>query len=148
MAHSVLYRDAGGDADISLTLWLLAGQNIGPFPKEFQALSTGFVPDVFEIDKPKMTALLLVTLSAMAIGLIGWRARTRDAAFGTLPEPMTVFALRNLVVTAALISAGYKLASFRGLPNVVNILTVLTVLFAFFTENITTGRRIYAHGGQ
>ncbi|WP_026789722.1 multiple monosaccharide ABC transporter permease [Pleomorphomonas oryzae] len=28
-----------------LTLWLLGGMNIGPFPIEFQRLSTGFVPD-------------------------------------------------------------------------------------------------------
>ena len=131
-----------------LTLWLLAGQNIGPFPKEFQALSTGFVPDVFAIDKPNMTALVLVGICAIAIVVLGWRARTRDAAFGTIPEPMTIFALRNLVVTAALIFVGYKLASFRGLPNVVIILTVLTVLYAFFTENMTTGRRIYALGGN
>ncbi len=131
-----------------LTLWLLAGQNIGPFPKEFQALSTGFVPDVFAIDKPNMTALVLVCICAIAIVVLGWRARTRDAAFGTIPEPMTIFALRNLVVTAALIFVGYKLASFRGLPNVVIILTVLTVLYAFFTENMTTGRRIYALGGN
>ena len=131
-----------------LTLWLLAGQNIGPFPKEFQALSTGFVPDVFAIDKPNMTALVLVCICAIAIVVLGWRARARDAAFGTIPEPMTIFALRNLVVTAALIFVGYKLASFRGLPNVVIILTVLTVLYAFFTENMTTGRRIFALGGN
>ncbi len=131
-----------------LTLWLLAGQNIGPFPKTFQSLSTGFIPDVFGIDKPNMTALALVSLSALVIVMLGWRARTRDAAFGMTPEPMAIFAIRNLVVSAALIFVGYKLASFRGLPNVVVILTVLTVLYAFFTESMTTGRRIYALGGN
>ena len=35
----------------SLTLWLLAGQNVGPFPKSFQSLSTGFIPDAFGVDK-------------------------------------------------------------------------------------------------
>ncbi len=131
-----------------LTLWLLAGQNIGPFPKTFQSLSTGFVPDVFGVDKPNVTAILLVCLSALAIALIGWRARNRDAAFGMAVEPVVVFAIRNVVVAAALIFVGYKLASFRGLPNVVIILTVLTVMYAFFTENMTTGRRIYALGGN
>lgn len=38
--------------------------------------------------------------------------------------------------------------NFRGLPNVVVVLTVLTVLYAFFTENTTNGRRIYALGGN
>jgi putative multiple sugar transport system permease protein len=131
-----------------LTLWLLAGQNIGPFPKTFQSLSTGFIPDVFGIDKPNMTALALVSLSALVIVFLGWRARSRDAAFGMTPEPMPIFVIRNLVVSAALIFVGYKLASFRGLPNVVVILTVLTVIYAFFTENMTTGRRIYALGGN
>jgi putative multiple sugar transport system permease protein len=131
-----------------LTLWLLAGQNIGPFPKTFQSLSTGFIPDVFGIEKPNMTALVLVCLSALVIVFLGWRARTRDAAFGMTPEPMAIFVIRNLVVSAALIFVGYKLASFRGLPNVVVILTVLTVMYAFFTESMTTGRRIYALGGN
>ncbi len=87
-------------------------------------------------------------LCALAIVILGWQARKRDAAFGIEPEPMVVFAIRNAVVSAALIFVGYKLATFRGLPNVVIILTALTVLYAFFTENMTTGRRIYALGGN
>ena len=35
-----------------LTLWLLDGQNVGPFPKSFQSLSTGFIPDAFGVGKP------------------------------------------------------------------------------------------------
>ena len=42
-----------------LTLWLLGGQNIGPFPKSFQALSTGFIPDLFMVGKPNVTALVV-----------------------------------------------------------------------------------------
>jgi putative multiple sugar transport system permease protein len=131
-----------------LTLWLLDGQNIGPFPKAFQSLSTGFIPDLFGVGKPNVTALLLVSLSAAVIVYTGWRARARDAEFGMEPEPALLFVIRNLIVATALIFVGYKLASFRGLPNVVVILAVLTVLYAFFTESMTTGRRIYALGGN
>jgi putative multiple sugar transport system permease protein len=131
-----------------LTLWLLGGQNIGPFPREFQLLSTGFIPDLFGVGRPNVTALLLVCVAALAMVFVGWRKRLQDAAFGMTPEPMVIFATRNLVVAAALIFIGYKLASFRGLPNVVIILTLLTLLYAFFTENMTTGRRIYATGGN
>jgi len=34
------------------------------------------------------------------------------------------------------------------LPNVVLVLAVLTVVYAFFTETTTSGRRIYALGGN
>ena len=131
-----------------LTLWLLDGQNVGPFPKSFQSLSTGFIPDAFGVGKPNMTALFLIALAAIAILWMGLRARARDQQFGIAPEPMLVFAIRNFVVVAALMFVGYKLASFRGLPNVVVVLAVLTVLYAFFTETTTTGRRIYALGGN
>ncbi len=131
-----------------LTLWLLNGQNIGPFPKSFQSLSTGFIPDVFGVDKPNMTALAVVVLAAIVIIYIGWRARKSDVTFGITPEPMIMFALRNLIVAAALIFVGYKLATFRGLPNVVIVLSILTIVYAFFTENTVMGRRIYALGGN
>lgn len=131
-----------------LTLWLLNGQNIGPFPKTFQSLSTGFIPDLVGQGKPNITALIVVALAAAVIVWLGWRARNRDAKFGMEPEPMVIFTIRNAIVAVALMFVGYKLASFRGLPNVVVILSILTVLYAFFTENTTTGRRIYALGGN
>jgi putative multiple sugar transport system permease protein len=131
-----------------LTLWLLNGQNIGPFPKSFQLLSTGFIPDLFAINKPNMTAILVVVLASLIITWLGWRARKSDASFGIEPEPMLMFVIRNMIVSAALIFVGYKLATFRGLPNVVIVLSVLTVIYAFFTENTTMGRRIYALGGN
>ena len=131
-----------------LTLWLLNGQNIGPFPKSFQSLSTGFIPDIFGVDKPNMTAMAVVILAAIVIVYIGWRARKSDITFGITPEPMAMFAMRNLIVAAALIFVGYKLATFRGLPNVVIVLSILTIMYAFFTENTVMGRRIYALGGN
>lgn len=131
-----------------LTLWLLQGQNIGPFPKAFQALSTGFVGDVFGPDKPNFTALILVALAAAAIVTSGLRARAQDAAFGTEPEPAGLFWARNAVVVAALMFVGWKLAMFRGLPNVLIVMSVLVVLYAFVTEQTTLGRRIYALGGN
>ncbi|MES2969025.1 MAG: multiple monosaccharide ABC transporter permease [Pseudomonadota bacterium] len=141
-----------------LTLWLLNGQNVGPFPKSFQSLSTGFIPDIpalgdairgaLAVERLNTAALLIVCVVAIAILWLGWRARARDAEFGIAQEPMAIFVIRNAVVTLALLFVGYKLASFRGLPNVVIVLGLLTVLYAFFTENTTTGRRIYALGGN
>ncbi|PZR00194.1 MAG: ABC transporter permease [Cereibacter sphaeroides] len=131
-----------------LTLWLLGGQNVGPFPKSFQLLSTGFIPDVFGVDKPNMTALVVLAVAAAVLIWIGWRARQRNEAYGMAQEPMGLFWVRNIIVAAALMFVGYKLASFRGLPNVLVVMAVLTVIYAFFTEATTTGRRIYAIGGN
>jgi putative multiple sugar transport system permease protein len=42
----------------------------------------------------------------------------------------------------------WKLAGFRGLPNVLISMVVLTVVYAFITERTTLGRRVYAIGGN
>lgn len=131
-----------------LTLWLLQGQNIGPFPKAFQSMSTGFIPDMFGTGKPNMTALILVGLAALAIVWSGLKSRATEAKFGMEQEPTGLFWARNAIVVAALMFVGWKLAQFRGLPNVLMVMSVLIVIYAFFTEQTTTGRRIYALGGN
>ncbi|MET0208983.1 MAG: sugar ABC transporter permease, partial [Burkholderiaceae bacterium] len=42
-----------------LALALLAGQSIGPFPDVFQRLSSGFIPDAFDVEGMRLTSLLL-----------------------------------------------------------------------------------------
>lgn len=139
-----------------LTLWLLGGQNIGPFPKSFQSLSTGFLPDLFGtadeallgLERINSSTMVLVMVAALLILWLGLRKRAQDASFGLPPEPMLIFWVRNLIICGALVFVGYKLSIFRGLPNVVMVLGVLVVIYGFFTENTTTGRRIYALGGN
>ncbi|NBO21125.1 MAG: sugar ABC transporter permease, partial [Rhodobacteraceae bacterium] len=63
-----------------LTLWLLNGQNVGPFPKAFQSMSTGFIPDLFTMDKPNLTAIIVVVVASVIMAWSGWRARSRDIA--------------------------------------------------------------------
>ena len=130
------------------TLWLLGGQNIGPFPTGFQALANGFVPDLLGSGKPNVLALAIVAVAISLIFWIGFRARARDAEFGLAAEPLGFFLGRTLIVAAGTGFVGYQLAWFRGLPSILVVLVVLTVLYAFFTENTTVGRRIYAVGGN
>ena len=139
-----------------LTLWMLGGQNIGPFPREFQSLSTGFIPDLFGtadevalgLQRLNSTALLIVAVAAFLMVWSGWRARAQAAAYGVQQEPTAFFVVRNAIIAGALLFVAWKLAQFRGLPNVLIVMSVLIVLYAFFTENTTTGRRIYAVGGN
>lgn len=131
-----------------LSLWLLAGQSIGPFPSSFQSLSTGFIPDLFGIGRPNGLAL---AVGVVSVGLILWtglRARARNARYGIEDEPWSLFLLRNGIVAVALLFVTWKLAWFRGLPNVLLSMVVLTVIYVFITERTTIGRRIYAVGGN
>jgi putative multiple sugar transport system permease protein len=143
-----------------LSLWLLEGQSVGPFPKSFQLLSTGFVPEIFPASwgaalaalfgtsKFNILSLALGLISAGAVIRMGLRKRARDRSYGIDMEPAAFFWGRTLIVSAALIFLMFKLSTFRGLPNVVVTMGVLILIYAFVTERTVIGRRIYALGGN
>jgi hypothetical protein len=95
LAHPVLHRDARRDARVpGLTLWLLGGQNIGPFPRSFQAMSNGFVPDLFGewdnvllgLERLNSTAILVVVLAALLLIWLGLRAGRATPSSGSPPN--------------------------------------------------------------
>ncbi|WP_323768450.1 multiple monosaccharide ABC transporter permease [Antarctobacter sp.] len=142
------------------SLWLLEGQSLGPFPREFQMLSNGFVPDIFPAGVSQTVADLLgqkrINVLALGTGIVAaalilWmelKARAQNRAYGVVGEPQAFFLARIGIVSVALIFILFKLSTFRGLPNVLITMGVLTIIYAFFTERTVTGRRIYALGGN
>ncbi len=138
-----------------LTLWLLNGQNVGPFPQSFQLLSTGFVPDVFPFVAPmlgldRLNALAVVAGVAIAAVIVvsSIRSRARAAAYGIVDEPFIFFLGKNVLIAVALVYISCLLATFRGIPNVLVTMGILIVIYMFITNSTTIGRRIYAIGGN
>ncbi|MBJ7538068.1 sugar ABC transporter permease [Marinomonas sp. C1424] len=131
-----------------LTLALLAGQSVGPFPKSFQLLSTGFIPDVFGVGRPNVTAMVLGVLAALAIAFLAARSRSRALKYGIQDEPFSFFIVKNALIASAIIYLTYLLGTYRGLPNVLMIMAVLVAFYTFVTNSTTIGRRIYALGGN
>ncbi|HEY1393598.1 MAG TPA: multiple monosaccharide ABC transporter permease [Methylibium sp.] len=131
-----------------LALWLLEGQSVGPFPAEFQQLSSGFIPDVFAGSELRLSSLLLGVLVAVAMLIAAWRTRASAVGNGMDVEPFVLFAARNLVFASAFVALSWLMASYRGLPNVLVVMFLLTVAYAFVATRTTVGRRIYALGGN
>ncbi len=143
-----------------LSLWLLEGQSLGPFPREFQMIANGFVPDIFpsglsqgvaDLLGARRVNMLSLSTGLVAAGLITWmgmKSRAQNRAYGMDLEPLAFFYVRIGITSLALIFIFYKLSTFRGLPNVLLTMGVLAIIYAFFTERTVMGRRIYALGGN
>ena len=131
-----------------LTLWLLAGQSVGPFPEEFRLISSGFVPDLFGGEGLNLFSLALMAAAAAVVLALAVRTRRRQLAAGTADEPLVFFAAKNLLIFAALVWMGWLMADFRGLPNVFIVMALLIAIYSFLTARTTAGRRIYAIGGN
>ena len=140
-----------------LTGNMLLGQFVGPFPKAFQGISAGFIPDFTDLDAFKglfgdsgfhWGTMLIGLAGAAALivsGLRRWRGAQGEA---TESEPFALFAGRTAVFVILIVGFSFLLASYKGLPNVLVIMGVLILLYTFVTTRMTIGRRIYALGGN
>jgi putative multiple sugar transport system permease protein len=131
-----------------LTLALLGGMSVGPFPPAFQKLSSGFIPDIFGGETFNYTALFLGVASVIVLVYFSFRSRANQQKHAVETPPFGLFIFKNALLAALIISFCYLLATYRGLPNVLVIMCLLIALYAFVTNRTTIGRRIYALGGN
>jgi putative multiple sugar transport system permease protein len=131
-----------------LSLALLQGQSVGPFPPTFQLLSSGFIPDWLNGETLRTTSLLAGVLGAFALIVAKLRERANQSRHAMETEPYPFFIAKNLIFVAIIIAFCWKLASYKGLPNVLLIMTLLMLFYDFVTTRTTIGRRIYALGGN
>jgi putative multiple sugar transport system permease protein len=144
-----------------LTGNILLGQFVGPFPKDFQSISSGFIPEILSAP---LAAIFgdgtffgpTFRWTSMLIGLVGagWliftsaRRWRREKAIAMETEPLALFVAKNAVFALLIVGLSYLLASYRGFPNVLIIMGALILLYMFVTTRTTIGRRVYALGGN
>ncbi|MBB4566114.1 multiple monosaccharide ABC transporter permease [Rhizobium leucaenae] len=125
-----------------------SGTSIGPFPPDYQLISTGFIPDFIDMGTIHSTSLLLSVIIPVVLFVLAWRRRQVNESHGIDVEPFSFFMAQNLLISAAILFLGYLLSTYKGLPNVLILMLVLIAGYAFMTRRTTIGRRIYAMGGN
>jgi putative multiple sugar transport system permease protein len=131
-----------------LTLALLAGQSVGPFPQGFQMLSSGFLPDPFGGADLRVLSLLLGVVAACALLYTSLRSRAKQLKHGMENEPFGFFLAKNGIFAAVIVGFSYLLATYKGMPNVLVVMSVLIVVYTFVSNRTVLGRRVYAVGGN
>lgn len=127
---------------------MLQGQSIAPFPKGFQKIGSGFLPEVGpHTDYHNLTLLLGLGVLAVAV-LQEVRGRRTAASYGLELLPLGFFLAKLAAVTAAVLVFTMLLASYHGFPIVLLILGALLFGFGYLMRNSIIGRHTYAIGGN
>ncbi|MEK3835370.1 multiple monosaccharide ABC transporter permease [Paenibacillus sp. FSL R7-0128] len=131
-----------------LTMIVLNGQSIAPFPKTFQKISSGFIPDVASVGSLNVLTLIIGVLLSLLLIYQEIRSRRITVKYGFERSAvwMSVAKAAALVIVINLFT--YVLAQYNGIPNILVILMVLIVLYSFVMNHMTMGRHIYALGGN
>ena len=131
-----------------LTMIVLGGQSIAPFPKTFQRISSGFIPDWLGGGG---IHLLTITLGILLSVLYIWQEfkdRRTQINYNFDTAPIWMFATKMVLLVAVINVFTFVLATYNGLPNILIILFFLIVIYSFVMNRMVAGRHIYAIGGN
>jgi putative multiple sugar transport system permease protein len=131
-----------------LTLVMVRGEAIGPFPVEFSRISAGFIPDFFQMEGFHLTTIVIGVIVSILLIWADLRTRRNQIKYGFEVTPFSFFVTKQVLITAAVMGFCYLMASYKGIPNVLVIMFPLVATYAFLTNQTVIGRRIYALGGN
>lgn len=128
-----------------LTMIVLKGQSIAPFPNGFQKISSGFIPD-FGSAGTNIVAVLAGILFTVIYIVNELRDRRAQKKYNFEVVSGGLFILKLVVIAAIINAFTFMLAIYAGLPNILILLLVLIIIYSFVMNKTVMGRHIYALG--
>lgn len=128
-----------------LTLMMLQGLTISPFPEDYMRLTTGFIGTA---DTRKTIALIVGIIVAIIYVIMQIRNRMNRKKKGYDLESIVSTVVRTIVIGAVVIWLFYMLSRYRGIPTVMITLAAVLLVYTFITSKTVMGRHLYAIGGN
>ena len=133
-----------------LTITMLNGLTLSPFPESFQKISSGFIPNFlpnlgFAFN---LTPIIISVAFSLVLVIMQIKKRMAKIKTGTEVIPNSLFIAQVLFIVVAINLFAYQLAAYKGIPIILVILGVLIAAYHFFTTKTVPGRYIYAMGGN
>ncbi|WP_112180972.1 MULTISPECIES: multiple monosaccharide ABC transporter permease [Paraliobacillus] len=131
-----------------LTLYLLDGQSLAPFPDSFGFLSGGFLPDMFGSGGLHTLTIILSVILSIILVYLEIKNRKTQLQYSFEVVPMWISITKLVLLLSVINWFAYQLALNKGIPMVLIIVIILIVVYTFIMNNTVMGRRIYATGGN
>ncbi|QPA32374.1 multiple monosaccharide ABC transporter permease [Thermaerobacillus caldiproteolyticus] len=131
-----------------LTMVILEGQSIAPFPKSFQNISSGFIPDLFHGTSLHIFTLVVGFILSVVFIWLEIKKRNTQTKYGFDVSPRVAFVAKLIAIVAIINIFSYVLATYEGIPNILIILATLIIVYSFVANKTVIGRHIYAIGGN
>lgn len=131
-----------------LTMLVLKGQSIGPFPDTFRMMSTGFLPRLFGGGELHLFSLIIGFGLSLLLIWNEWRIRRINLSYQFEVAPIGAFVAKVAIMVLVLNIFIYVLAQYEGIPNILVILFFLILFYTFIANKTVIGRHVYALGGN
>ena len=128
-----------------LTLMMLKGLTISPFPENYMRLTTGFIGTA---DSRKTIALIVGVSVAIVFIIMQIKNRMNRKKKGYELESVVATTVRTAIIVAVVLWLFYMLSKYRGIPTVMITLAIVLLVYSFITSKTVMGRHLYAIGGN
>lgn len=131
-----------------LTMLILNGQSVAPFPESFRAISTGFIGDVKHGGSLHLVTIILGIVLSLSLIIFEWRKSHIDKTYNLVSTPLPIKIAKLAILIFTINYFSYIFASYKGLPNIFILLFILIAIYTFVMKKTIMGRHIYALGGN
>lgn len=135
-----------------LTMIILNGKTIAPFPTSFANLGSGFIPPIFYLVINENyfvgSSLILGIIISVIYILRNIKLRNKAREYSFDVESHNIFLIKNILCVVVINVSTIVLASYKGIPNILIIASLLILLYSFITNKTVFGRQVYAVGGN
>jgi putative multiple sugar transport system permease protein len=131
-----------------LTFVALNGISLAPFPKSFQMISTGFIPDFIGGKQNHPTTLIIGVIFTIIFIAFQIKGRREQKKYNFEVAPQGVFLFKVVAISVVINAFTYVLSQYKGIPNVLVLLAALIIVYSFVSMKTVVGRHIYALGGN
>ena len=123
-------------------------QDCTGFVRLFGGGANCYVPDFFHGKDINITCLVAAALAVVIYCAIMINSRMKRLKKNYEVEAISPWTIKIILVCAAIIAFGIRLAQYKGIPNVLLIVVGVIVIYSYITSNTTIGRHFYAVGGN
>lgn len=133
-----------------LTITMLKGLTLAPFPENFQKISSGFIPDAFNGlgTSLNITAILIGIIISVLYAVMEIKKRDKRQKSKFEVGSLTFFVIKIIVILCVINLFFFWLASYKGIPIALVIIGILIMVYSIFTTRTVPGRYLYAMGGN
>ena len=133
-----------------LTVTMLKGLTLAPFPESFQKISSGFVPDIFNGFGTSLnfTAIIAGVIISVLYSVFQLKKRAKKLKNSFDVISLTFFVIQIVAMVFVINLFFYWLAAYKGIPIALVFIGTLIVVYSIFTTRTVPGRYIYAMGGN
>ena len=131
-----------------MTMVILDGNTLSPFPDSYQFVAQKFLQDIPMFAAiPYSTMLLGVLIAAVGVymELHSYRQKIK---YGVPAGSRSIVLLKSAAIIFVSLFATYWLTQFKGLPIILILLAALIAIYSFLCNKTVLGRHVYALGGN